>query len=50
MQSEFITTARAKGMSETALLLKHAVRIAILPVVSLFRADARRSFYGLIRY
>jgi oligopeptide transport system permease protein len=34
MQSEFITTARAKGMSETTLLLKHAVRIAILPVVS----------------
>ena len=34
MQSEFITTARAKGMSETVLLLKHAVRIAILPVVS----------------
>ena len=34
MQSEFITAARAKGMSETTLLLKHAVRIAILPVVS----------------
>ena len=34
MQSEFITTARAKGMSENTLLLKHAVRIAILPVVS----------------
>jgi len=34
MQSEFITTARSKGMSETTLLLKHAVRIAILPVVS----------------
>jgi len=34
MQSEFITTARAKGMSETTLLLKHAIRIAILPVIS----------------
>lgn len=34
MQSEFVTAARAKGMSETTLLLKHAVRIAILPVVS----------------
>ena len=34
MQSEFITTARAKGMSENMLLLKHGVRIAILPVVS----------------
>jgi oligopeptide transport system permease protein len=34
MQSEFITAARSKGMSETTLLLKHGLRIAILPVVS----------------
>ena len=34
MQAEFITTARAKGLSETALLLKHAFRLAVLPVVS----------------
>jgi oligopeptide transport system permease protein len=34
MQSEFVTAARAKGMGENALLLKHAVRTAVLPVVS----------------
>ncbi len=34
MQAEFITAARAKGLSETAVLLKHALRLAILPVVS----------------
>jgi oligopeptide transport system permease protein len=34
MQSEFITAARSKGLAENSLLLKHAVRIAILPVVS----------------
>src|SRR6266850_4851057 len=34
MQSEFITTARAKGLSENAVLLKHAFRLAVLPVVS----------------
>ncbi len=34
MPSEFITTARAKGLSENALLLKHAFPLAILPVVS----------------
>src|SRR3989454_4705420 len=34
MQAEFITTARAKGLSETAVLLKHAFRLAILPVIS----------------
>lgn len=30
----FITTARAKGLSDTAVLLKHAFRLAVLPVVS----------------
>jgi oligopeptide transport system permease protein len=34
LHSEFITTARAKGLSETALLLKHALPLAVLPVVS----------------
>jgi len=34
MKSEFITAARAKGLGETSLLLKHAFRIAVLPVVS----------------
>jgi oligopeptide transport system permease protein len=34
MQSEFVTAARAKGLAENSLLLKHACRIAILPVVS----------------
>jgi oligopeptide transport system permease protein len=34
LPAEFITAARAKGLSETALLLKHALPLAILPVVS----------------
>lgn len=34
MQSEFVTAARAKGLGENRLLLRHALRIAILPVVS----------------
>jgi oligopeptide transport system permease protein len=33
-QMEFITAARAKGLNETELLLKHGLRLAILPVVS----------------
>ena len=32
--AQFITTARAKGLSETAVLLRHALRLGILPVVS----------------
>ena len=34
MQSEFVTAARSKGLGENSLLLKHAFRIAVLPVVS----------------
>jgi oligopeptide transport system permease protein len=34
MPAEFITTARAKGLGETALMFKHAFRLAVLPVVS----------------
>lgn len=34
LQSEYITTARAKGLSESAVLVKHALRLAVLPVVS----------------
>jgi oligopeptide transport system permease protein len=34
MQSEFVAAARAKGLGENRLLFKHAVRIAVLPVVS----------------
>ncbi len=34
MHSEFIATARSKGVSEMMILIKHALRLAILPVVS----------------
>jgi len=34
LHAEFITTARAKGLSETSVLLRHAFRLASLPVVS----------------
>lgn len=34
LHDQFIVTARAKGLGDTTVLLKHALRIAILPVVS----------------
>lgn len=34
MQQDFIRTARAKGIPRTAIVLRHALRGAILPVVS----------------
>ncbi|MCD9149901.1 ABC transporter permease [Pseudophaeobacter flagellatus] len=35
LESDFIRTARAKGAGETRVLFKHALRNAIIPVVSL---------------
>src|SRR5262245_48097259 len=34
MRSDYIRTARAKGLSETQLVMRHALRGALLPVVS----------------
>lgn len=34
LHENFIVTARAKGLSETQVLLKHGFRLAVLPVVS----------------
>jgi oligopeptide transport system permease protein len=34
LPSQFITTARAKGLGETSVLLRHALPMALLPVVS----------------
>ena len=34
LQEPFIVTARSKGLSETRVLIKHAFRLAVLPVVS----------------
>ena len=34
LQSEFIVAARAKGLSESAILYRHALRLALLPIVS----------------
>ena len=35
LSSDYVRTARAKGLSGTSILFKHALRNAILPIVSL---------------
>jgi len=35
VRSDFITTARAKGLSETAVMCRHAFRNALLPVITI---------------
>jgi peptide/nickel transport system permease protein len=37
--SDPIRTARAKGVGETAVLLRHALRLSLLPLVALFGLD-----------
>ncbi len=46
MQQDFIQTARAKGLSETQIVLKHALKGAILPVVSFLGPAAAGIFTG----
>ena len=40
---EFVATARAKGMSAPAVVLKHALRNAMIPVATDRRAPVRRA-------
>ena len=39
LQAEFITTARAKGMTERVVLWRHAFRNAIIPLITLIGLD-----------
>ena len=39
MHEDFIRTARAKGASERRVILRHGVRVAITPIVTLFGID-----------
>ena len=38
-RQDYIRTARAKGLGETRILLKHALRNALLPILALFGLD-----------
>jgi len=39
LSEDYVRTARAKGVSERRVLLKHALRCSLIPVVSLFGLD-----------
>ena len=49
MRSNPIRTARAKGLPEMRVVLKHALPIALLPIVSLCGTGPRRRDGGLVR-
>ena len=39
MQEDYVRTARAKGLSETRILLRHALRTSLISFVTLFGLD-----------
>ena len=39
MHEDFVRTARAKGLSEGRVIMRHGVRVAITPIVTLFGID-----------
>ena len=39
LQEDYIRTARAKGLSETRILLRHALRTSLISFVTLFGLD-----------
>src|SRR5215467_2618998 len=45
---DYVTTARAKGLSERAVILKHVVRNALIPVVTLVALQMPAVFGGAI--
>jgi oligopeptide transport system permease protein len=48
LTQDYIRTARAKGLSDTAVIYKHALRVAILPVVSFLGPLAANLLTGSI--
>ena len=46
MDKEYITTARAKGLSDTTVRVRHALRNALIPVVTVFGFQAGFVFAG----
>jgi oligopeptide transport system permease protein len=48
LTQDYIRTARAKGLSNTAVIYKHALRVAILPVVSFLGPLAANLLTGSI--
>jgi peptide/nickel transport system permease protein len=48
VRQDYITTARAKGLKETAILFRHALKNAILPVITIVGMSVPRLLGGSI--
>ena len=48
MEEDFVRTARAKGLSEQAILVKHAIRNALYPIVTIIGLAFGRQLGGAV--
>ena len=48
MQQEYITTARAKGLRERIVVMRHALKIALIPVITVIGLQVGRLFGGAV--
>jgi peptide/nickel transport system permease protein len=48
LHQDYVRTARAKGLSEPAVVLKHALRNALLPVITLLGLNLPALFSGAV--
>ncbi|TMI76182.1 MAG: ABC transporter permease, partial [Bacillati bacterium ANGP1] len=48
INQDYVRTARAKGLSEPRVILRHAVRNALLPVVSMVGLDIGTFMGGVV--
>ena len=48
MEEDYIRTARAKGLSEKRVVLKHGMRVGLTPIVTVFGLDLAALLGGAI--
>lgn len=48
LRDDFVRTARAKGLSERAVMIRHAVRNALLPVITVVGLESAAILGGLV--
>jgi peptide/nickel transport system permease protein len=48
VKSDFVRTARAKGLSERRVILKHALRNAMIPIITIIALDLPHLFGGTV--
>jgi peptide/nickel transport system permease protein len=48
LDEDYVRTARAKGMSERRVLIRHALRASLLPLVTMFGMDLGQLFGGAV--